>query len=509
MRESRRLASKARIGLVAALVAGLVLRLYPLMATGMPFDNDSWYIHGDIRVLRRDPAAHLLSNQGYDGYNNYWPGAIITPYTLTLTTGNKSLAATHLTGPLLDALALIPFYTLARRLTNERAWQATLIVAAAPSMVGLGLGLVKETVARPLFYSTLLAAVANLYTAIIPLSLGLAMTHHLTSTITALILIGSPILATLLHTSSGARFTRPSYKIILVAAGSTIAWLLLIPPQDWRKVFTLFDPFSLGLYMLAFTLLAPMGAALIGERPGFASKWIPTLVLLALILVASTRGLSPGVQALEHSTIYYMAPIILLAPLVAGALSRLKQDPTRTWSSLPYSWTFPLAGLVAYLTLTGVLGQSPAGRVANLALPGLALLYAYSGSKLLDIKAIALLIVGALYIQALLSGHDPEAFDLPYHEYELAALKQLHDTMLPVYTDAKMRDPARYLGLDPQPITQHGENSLLVIYKENLRYGYKLDSNLHTGDTTQIQQHLTLDNRLLDTGRSWITLAHS
>ena len=499
--------------LVTVTVA-LGLRLAPLYATQMPYDCDSWYIHYDIARLREDPARHLLSSNAYDGYNNYWPGSIITPYTLTLITGKQSLLATHAVGPGLDGLAVIPLYALASRINKKQAWTAPLIVAAAPSMIGIGLGLVKETIARPLLYTTLLASAIGKTAPLIPLSIGLAITHHLTSTIATVILTTTPVTAWLLRTASGARLEKTTWTPAIILATATTAWLLLAPPARWRGVFHLLDPLELTLYTLAFLALAPLATVLVGEKPGVKATWLPTLALYTLLAIVATTGLAPGIQAQGPTLALYLAPIALIAPLVARAHANLAHQPSQKQNPLPYAYTYTLAGVTAYLALSGTpLGQSPAGRVANLLLPGLALLYLHSNWKPLNAKAIAMIIIGAIYIQALLAGNDPTAYDLPYHNYEQQTIQYLrqHNTTR-ITADAKIRDLAYPLHIKttlPTPRNKEPPGTPTVIYKENLRYGYKLNSNLHTGNPKQIKQEITKENTIYTTGKTWILKAQT
>lgn len=502
--------SRARLLLILAVIAALGLRLTPLYVTGMPLDCDSWIIHYDIRVLRMDPSLHLLSSQAYDGYNNYWPASILAPYTLTLTTGYDGTGMTHLVGPLLDGLAVIPLYALARRLTDQyRATLAAIIIASSASMVGLGVGLVKETVARPLLYTLILTTLTGSLASTLLTSLGLALTHHLTSVIASLILLASIPVKSLLGLSSGSRVTGIPVRVGLIPAVVTGLYLMMVPPAGWRNVFTVFDPIRLTFYAFAFTLLAPLGASLIGEKPGPASTTIPTLILLTIVGIAAVRGLSPGIQAMGASAVYYMAPILFIAPLVAGALSNLRHRPWIRQNTIPYAWAFPLAGVVAYLSLSAPLGQSPAGRVANLMLPGLVLLYAYAGGRLFSLKALLVLSVSILYLQALLYGGDPESFDLPYHSYEYTTVALAASSKPPVIADAKMRDLAYYMNLTTKLPTGGDNSGATIIYRENLIYGYKLNSNLHTGNPDMIKSTLTSRDRVMDTGYSWITVTPS
>lgn len=484
----------------------LSLRLTPLYITQMPYDCDSWYIHYDINKLREDPTRHLLSDPVYDGYNNYWPGSIITPYTITLVTGRETLQATHLIGPALDGLATIPLYALAQKLNKKQAWTAALIVASAPSMIGIGLGLVKETIARPLLYTTLLAATNNQAPLLIPLSLGLAITHHLTSTIATTILAITPIMAWLLQTSTGTKIEKTSWKPAVILAIATIAWLTLAPPSNWRTIFKLIDPIQLTLYIMALITLAPLATTLIGEKPGFKSTWLPTITLYTILAITAYKGLSPGIQEQGPTLALYLTPAALLAPLIARAHANLRHKPWQKQNPLPYAYSYTLAGITAYLALAGTpLGQSPIGRVGNLLIPGLALLYLYSNTRTLNPKAVAVAIAGILYIQLLLTGHDPIAYDLPYHNYEQQTIQYLKQNNITKITgDAKIRDLAYYYQVKTiLPIVKNKQN-LIVIYRENLRYGYKLNSNIHTNNIKQIKQTLYKEDIIYTTGKTWI-----
>ncbi|MCE4619243.1 MAG: hypothetical protein F7C37_07395, partial [Desulfurococcales archaeon] len=169
-------------------------------------------------------------------------------------------------------------------------------------------------------------------------------------------------------------------------------------------------------------------------------------------------------------------------------------------------------GAIAYLVFGGVpLGQSPAGRLANFLVPGAAILYVYSGrTRLLKAKVLIILVLSILYVGALASNADPESYDLAYHQYEYSTCRLLSTTLYSnttIYADAKMRDLLYYLGVTdtemPLPEPRHG---LLVLYKENLVYGYKLNSNLRGGSPGRIARLITRESLVANNGGSWIVL---
>ena len=498
--------------LFLVVLVALLLRIVPLMLTGMPYDNDSWYIHHDVEVLRVNPKARLLSSPDFDGYNNLWPSSILVPYITTLIVGKESLLATHLIGPLLDALSIIPFYALASRYSKKYAWLAALVVAASPGLVGIGVGLVKETIARPLFYATILAALKGGLAASILLGLGLALTHHLSSLTASLIIVLAFPTAWLVKTTSGSRSDTPRAIESTLIIALTALWLAYAGLPRLRGTVSLLDPALASLYIVALTSLIAAALPLIREKPGLLAAWLPEIIVLTLVAIAAKTGVPPGVQPLGISALYYSAPFLLLPYLSVYALARIKNEPSRRNPIIALTWLLVVSGAIAYLVFGGVpLGQSPAGRLANFLVPGSAILYAYSSRpRLLKAKALIIVVLSILYVGALASNADPESYDLAYHQYEYSTCKLLSSHLeanTTVYADAKMRDLLYYLGpvktRIPLPEPGHG---LFVLYKENLVYGYKLDSNLRSGSPERIARLISRGSLVANNGESWIVL---
>ena len=498
--------------LFLVVLVALLLRIAPLILTGMPYDNDSWYIHYDVKVLRSNPEAKILSSPAFDGYDNLWPSSVLTPYLITLIVGKESLLATHIVGPLLDALSIIPFYALASRYSKKYAWLAALVVAASPGLVGIGVGLVKETLARPLFYATILASLRGGLIASLLLGLGLAITHHLSSLTATLTVVLALPTAWLVKTASGSRSDTPRLGESTIILVLTVLWLTYVGLPRLKGTVSLLDPVLASLYILALTSLIAAALPLIREKPGPLAAWLPEIIVLALVAIAAVTGVPPGVQPLGISALYYSAPFLLLPYLAVYALARIRNEPSRRHPIIPLTWLLVVSGAIAYLVFGGVpLGQSPAGRLANYLVPGAAILYAYSGRpRLLKAKALVILVLSILYVGALASNADPESYDLAYHRYEYSTCKLLSSHLqanATVYADAKMRDLLYYLGLVktkmPLPEPGHG---LLVLYKENLVYGYKLDSNLRGGSPEKIARLITGESLVANNGGSWIVL---
>ncbi len=498
--------------LFLVVLVALLLRITPLVLTGMPYDNDSWYIHYDVEVLRNNPKARILSSPDFDGYDNLWPSSILIPYITTLIIGKEGLLATHLLGPILDAISVIPFYALASRYSKKHAWLAALFVAASPGLIGIGVGLVKETIARPLFYATILAVLKGGLTATFLLGLGLALTHHLSSFTATLIIVLAPPTAWLVKVTSGSRSDTHRARESIVVLLLTVLWLAYVGLPRLKGTVSLLDPVLASLYILAVTSLVAAGLPLIREKPGPLAAWLPEIIVLALVVVVTVTGVPPGVQPLGISALYYSIPFLLLPYLTVYTLARIKNEPSHRHPLIPLTWLLVVSGAIAYLVFGGVpLGQSPAGRLANFLVPGAAILYVYSGrTRLLKAKVLIILVLSILYVGALASNADPESYDLAYHQYEYSTCRLLSTTLYSnttIYADAKMRDLLYYLGVTdtemPLPEPRHG---LLVLYKENLVYGYKLNSNLRGGSPGRIARLITRESLVANNGGSWIVL---
>ena len=508
----RRLASGASLGLLAALALGLAFRVYPAIATGMPFQMVTWAQLYNVDVLRAHPQARLYSDPRFDGYNNRWPGSIVAVKVYTMVTGPEGPLASYIPGPLAEGLALIPFHALASRVAGRRnAWIATLALALAPSMIAMGGGLTKEGMARPVFYSLLLASTGGLGAASAPLAVGVAVYHHLTGAAALLVLGLSYTLAWAMGLLSRGSPRAPDPRSAALVALAVPSYLLLAAPGYWRRgVLGAIDPVGLALYVVAFASLPVLamaystgGSGLRAYRDGVA----PLALILAGLVLISRRGLSPGVQPLGPDLMVYASPLLASPLLVVHAVWRHRVGGG-AWHVLPYAWAFGLTGAALYLAFAGSpLGGSAVGRVLNLALPGYLLLYASSGSRLARLLSPALVLAALVFTLRILSGADTVNFNLVYHAWEAEALKLAGLYGHQVVGDAKVYYLGQYMGVDvalPNPASEPG--GLLVLYRENLRWGYRLHGNLLAGDPGSIAGHLTGGELLYNSGASWLAL---
>ena len=68
--------------LMIIVLVSILLRIYPMTVSGLPFSTDSWLlIRNAEKLVENSPIP--LNSKLFDGYNNYWPlsqiyGAILS-----------------------------------------------------------------------------------------------------------------------------------------------------------------------------------------------------------------------------------------------------------------------------------------------------------------------------------------------------------------------------------------------------------------------------------------------
>ena len=491
--------------LALALALALALRLYPAVRTWMPFQMVTWAQLHDVAVLASHPTARIYSDPRFDGYNNLWPGSILVVDIQGLLAGWRGPTAWYLVGPLLEALALVPFYALAKRLAGGRgAAAAALALAAAPTMVAMGGGLTKEGAARPLFYTLLLASTLGARWAAALAGAVVPVFHHATTGAALVVLLLAYPMAWGLRVSAPTRAQAPPWPAVAALAASATAYSLTIGRAWWEQGLGAIDAAALAFYILAFASIPLVAIPLRGEGPPWAALALEALIA-GLILAASRFGVAPGIQPLGLDLLVYSAPYTLLPLIAWSSLRRAEYLEPRVYP-LALSWAYGLLGVGAYLALAGVpLGGSAAGRILNMALPGFLLLAAASAPWVAWGEAALSVLAGLVLVHRLLACADVVNFNLVYHHWDAAALAFASGHPGPLYGDAKVQYLASYMGVHVSMVGPTGSwHGLAILYQGNLRWGFRFNSNLLVGDPRLIRASMLTGDLLYNTGHSWL-----
>ena len=164
----------------------------------MPFSTDAWPLIKNTEILIQNTPVPLNSNL-FDGYNNFWPGSSLFSAVLSETLNLQPTYVMAFGIPLFAALALLLFYVIVKRVTQntEISLLATALLAAAFPYTLFMAGVTKETFADPIYLSVIFLFLlkTNWKTTLLftVASIALVLSHHLTAFLTLGIIASASI----------------------------------------------------------------------------------------------------------------------------------------------------------------------------------------------------------------------------------------------------------------------------------------------------------------------------
>jgi hypothetical protein len=252
--------SPRTIGLLLVLIiaAGMMVRSYPTLISGQPFDPDSW-LHlrasadmGESGKIRLDyDSRELQAVAALPGLN------ILLRFSQALT-GSETIPARLMT-PLISSLGLLFAFVLARRISRSAVVGgfSCIILAFVGYYTNRTAALTKEALALQLLLFCLFALYlgrdlqSNKYRLLALFSsIALMLTHHLTSIYFILVLIGYLALVNLQRYSKGSLDTRVARNDLFLSLGVFLSFVVVtltlakyetqIPLQDAILIISLF-----------------------------------------------------------------------------------------------------------------------------------------------------------------------------------------------------------------------------------------------------------------------------
>ncbi|MCD6196458.1 MAG: hypothetical protein J7J82_06710, partial [Staphylothermus sp.] len=136
------------------LVTALLLRIAPSFYSNNLFSTDVWPLYRDTLVSINNPSLKIFDDKFFDGYNNHWPGVILsTTYYSVLTGLNPSYVYMYVYVIVLGLSIMLGFFILAKRFEkNISPTISLLIFSLIPSLIVFTASPLKEVYAYPLFY---------------------------------------------------------------------------------------------------------------------------------------------------------------------------------------------------------------------------------------------------------------------------------------------------------------------------------------------------------------------
>lgn len=300
----------------------MALRLVPYMYTETLFSTDSWGLLRDSIVLTEHSPIDVRSGSLFDGYNNYWPGAITALSASKIVTG-----VPYVPGYLLVTLASTMCFIIAFSYMRNRSLTPAgiLLPGTVFSTLMMTAGFTKEGASYGFFGLLIYLVFAKekssnaVLVSILLLAGALVLYHHLTAVVLASILIGFLVVELSTFFTTPRASSLPPAKFIVglgvVTIGFAFHYYFLAsfsPIRDlldyWYVVKAVAWMVALGIFLLG-----------IGKSNGASVKYItPALFLLGLLAyIALIREVGVGVDA--GLVLVTIASIALIVSASKGA----------------------------------------------------------------------------------------------------------------------------------------------------------------------------------------------
>lgn len=438
--------------LTLTLLLAFALRLYPTLASGMPFSTDGW---GPIRnaegIVAHSPL-NLSNLTIFDGYHNYWPAVSIYGAFLSIVAGLKPLSAMSAGVPMASALAVLIFYALVKRISGNSglALTSALMLAVTYPYTLFTAGVTKEAYATPIYLTAMLLFISHAKARETLLfmiaSAALVTAHHLTAITTAAILFSAAAGLAIYNFKRGEKIEKSPFLMVSALAialglylefyayNGLIARITLTPGDVISALSYQAAAYSVALYLV---LREPRPSWLKDALKGVG---VSMLVLFSIVL-CTRRAIIPGAPTLPSRYLAYAVPFVAAAPMAALGSGEILKGRSRL---VPAFWISVLLGFEGY----AIFGHPPMGlslayRVINLITIPLAMLCAagicrlaslrhgtFAASAKLAASAILIIIAASNIYNVYASVHLRErymGYFWTYTQLEFAAAKWLSE----------------------------------------------------------------------------------
>lgn len=271
-----------------SMVLAIALRTIPFIYTETAFSTDSWGLLRDSAVLVKHSPIDIRSSVLFDGYNNYWPGAIIALSTLKIVAG-----VPFVPGYLFVTIASTMCFIIALSYMRNRSLTPAGILLSGTvfSVLMMTAGFTKEGASYG-FFALLISLVFDkekssnaVLGTILLLAAALVIYHHLTTAVLASILVGSLVLDVFKFLAIPKQSSLTSAKLIIGLGALTVGFA----SHYW--------------FLAAFS---PVSNLL---DYWYAVKAVAWMVVLSIFL--------PGIVKPDEASGKYAAPVLFLLGLLA------------------------------------------------------------------------------------------------------------------------------------------------------------------------------------------------
>ncbi len=477
----------------------IMIRLLPTIVSKQPFSTDSWPILHDIDSLIENTPVSLSNNKLFDGYNNYWPGLIITGSTVSLTTGITPADLLRYLVPFINGLTCIEVYIIVRRLSGVYyGLIASASIALLPSIALFGSGVTKEGFAwfllLMLFMLLLQKHSLNNFLSITLVSTTLILSHHLITYFTISILILYIVIYGRQGYSHKSLLLNTICMTVALAIGSLIHYFLLAKNSIVYKTLTV-NTYYIIYSLIPFTIISiailKTRSTMLFRKPLKKPYYI--IACLAVVAIVILYSFNNILSTIYTSDIVYYAipPAILLIFLVTSKKNSYRQH---CLCKLAIIWILVNTIILLYVIATG-LYISIIHRFLNMLLIGLiismsCIQYNTYGKVLLPLYLVSLLITPCI-VYRVVTQDDSVSYYWFYRESEVSSIEYIvsktSNEDLLLSGDAKTCFLLRYYGsrttyspiyqFNKWGMTRYGR-FLFIIYSEVYSKGFALNSRV-------------------------------
>ena len=520
--------------LFIVLVIGLVFRLIPTTVFNEPYSTDIWPLIKISRKLLENPDLKIFDDRFFDGYNNRWPGVVLSTTVASIITDLDIYTVYRYLDPIIviTTFSILVYILLKTLYRNKKLCSIGLLYfLTVPSLIVFTSALLKEVYAYAFLYILLIYALkkwGNLRREIILVlivSLALTISHYFVTLIVVGIL-GSTLIAYLIAKAMG--YIRSFEKdhtisqiisILIIVSLAFSTYYSLIGHTAFKIKYTIYDLLPYIFYSIfifgSYTLYLKLDIE-------FILKITILSIVSFLLILAIALGVPmlSGLEIKSNVISYYVIPVALPFILFMWLSNR------------ELAGQYLLNGILLFMMINVlfIVISKPEfstifHRVVNYLVLANTLLIASTASlirrKPIMIIASALsivsLIFGGIVVMDITTGMDDLVYYWSYREPEIHGfnyvLNYCMDKMIPS-GDAKVsyfisidRSVDETIVLKALYSGYHIDNKTMVIlYKDNYVWGYVVSLNVYKIDLFIDQStnlHRIYDNSFVNILTGW------
>ncbi len=495
--------------------SGLIIHIIPFLTTGEPFSTDVWPLIRASEKIVADPGIRIWDDGKFDGYNNRWPGVILSSSLVSQLTG---LSPRIIYSFLLLSISLLAssltLYSFARRVVRNDvpALVLPLTLLFYPSTSVFTSSLLKEVYAYPFAFALLLIASRDIYHYLPLASIFIAsmvLSHHLASIMISSMLIAIATTCTALRYIGFYRGSCPMEPRRCIVLGLITGGVFLTYYSIYGGRNMVMPGYSDIVILIIYACFITMGtiAYLRFSRIGYIEGFVimASILLLTMPRTPLLIGLSIDYGELLPYVIPALTPYILLID---------RRPIPRDLIAMVYAFIIPPTTFSLYSIIAKPEFSSIVHRFMNYYfLPAGLLLGSLSiyGRRLLRIFTIivlsSLIISSSILIALSSHGYGP-IFYWRYSEAEVRGLEELSRILSSdsVCGDAKVY--YFYIGVkrvDMGSILAYSYSNRLssltapaIVLKHYFSRGYVVSISIYRIDSFLSSIHMF--NRLFDSG---------